>query len=64
MFDKYIIDCSQMFHSLFLQKTREVAYSYAINMHKESISKSWHAKKISGKDWLKVFRKCNSAVSL
>jgi len=47
---QYIIDCSKKIHGLGLQITRELAYSYAINLQKETIPESWHAEKMAGKD--------------
>lgn len=42
----------------------ELAYSYAINSHKEAIPESCHAEKMSGGKWLDAPRMCNGAVSL
>lgn len=59
----YIKDCSKMFHGLNVNKTRELAYSYAINLQK-TVPSSWVAGKMAGKDWLDGFRKRNATLSL
>lgn len=46
----YIKDCSRMFHALTIDKAREMAYSYAINLQK-AVPPTWTA----GKDQLAGF---------
>ena len=37
---EYVLDCSRIFHGLNLIKTRELAYSYAVNLHRDNIPKT------------------------
>lgn len=59
---KYILDCSKMFYGLSLIKTRELAFTYAVNLKKE-IPKNWLTEKMAGKDWLDGFRRRNANLS-
>lgn len=60
----YVLDCSKMFHGLSLTRTRELAYTYAINLKKANIPETWRVEKMAGNDWLDGFRKRNSSLSL
>lgn len=60
---KYILDCSKMFHGLSLIKTRELAFTYAVNLKKE-VPKNWLTDKMAGKDWLDGCRRRNANLSL
>ena len=60
---QYILDCSKMFYGLSLQKSRELAYKYAVNL-KKNVPSSWTTNSSAGKDWMDGFRKRNPQISL
>lgn len=56
LFEKYIVDCSQMFYGLSVTDCRKLAYQMAVENNK-SIPAQWHNKKMAGLKWFRCFRK-------
>lgn len=60
---QHIIDSCNIFHGLSLQKTRELAYEYAVSIGLK-VPESWETNQSAGEDWCQGFRKRNSNISL
>ena len=59
----YLVACSQMFHGLTPQKTRQLAFEMAV-VNKMKMPQQWLENRVAGEDWMTSFLKRHPTLSI